>query len=276
MQKGFAQIFVILLLLTGLVVGIYLVGKQTFLKSEAVLTGTRVEIFGPTVSQGKTTSRWVKLRIIYEPPQTKHSSPAPAFTKKGDFKQVNVSEGIYTMYFQGLANNPSVLVPDPIGIEIKNRSVAEVIISTDGKPIICPENAVTIGTIHCLRYNPDILLNSPQLKLATMPPTELYTTVVPKDSPAANTIQQPTFPTHFKVANVTSEIVGDVEVIEAKKALSNYGKEYLFSQNNQEIDWDIAEGQEGNGLKKVYVRFDDNPNSPSITGSHIILEQPSK
>lgn len=63
-QKGFAQIFVILILLAGLLAGLYLVGKQTFFKPKASLTGTRIEFTGPNVKGDIATSKDITLKIL--------------------------------------------------------------------------------------------------------------------------------------------------------------------------------------------------------------------
>ncbi len=73
-QKGLISILAVLILLAGLAVGVFLVQRQTSLKSKASLDSSRIEIVGPSILGDHATSRNVRARLVYVPPV---SSPTP-------------------------------------------------------------------------------------------------------------------------------------------------------------------------------------------------------
>lgn len=88
---GFREVFIlltILFLLAAIPFGVYLVKEQQNLKSYASSPKTsRIEIFGPTVSEYRTTQRQVKLKIIFVPDTKSASASAKVFPE--EFKVAN-------------------------------------------------------------------------------------------------------------------------------------------------------------------------------------------
>lgn len=266
------QFLMLLIVAAGLVGGLYLVQHPQIFKPKAANEGTRIEIFGPAVAGDKTTSRNIKLRIIYvAPTPTPTSSPTPTpspsptpsptprplptpFSKEWGVDWEKIPAGSYTLSFShanGTAADTNAVLPGNIGLEVREKATTEVKLSSDDEALDCGQN-------YCVKYYPDGSVSSGQLKVETVPARGFKITVTASSVLGISS----SFPTHFRVAN------------DSAQALSN-AKEYSFSQNNQEIDWELSAG---NGLKTIFAQFkiDGVWNDETIVSSQITLEEAKK
>src|SRR3989344_1327262 len=154
-QKGLAQVVVLLIILLGLGVGVYLVQQQTKLRSRASQEGTRIQFVDSSGNSiDKTTSRNVKVKVIFSPSPKEIPQPF-TYTKDWSVDWEKIPAGTYELSFDhsnSTQTDPSVILPQPVTVEVKTKATTEVKVSTDGKS-------------HTTNYYPDSSVLSGQLRV---------------------------------------------------------------------------------------------------------------
>lgn len=283
-QKGVVQVLLILLILIGLGAGAILVRKPTTLRSKASLDSTRIEIAGPSISGDRTTSRNVKVRLVYIPPA---SSPTPSPTVNPTSTPTPISipstnptakssPGVEEKFCSSDQDCPEgyfcpeimSFAPGPVGVDR---------ICQLGKPASpTPTSTTKTGTnsfsvagaceggykfanFECHDGfsgqvgDENTCRTSNQLGELAKEQCQNRSSV--QRVKGITTYAQGLFPTHFKIANTQAGL--------------EIAQERVFTQNNQEVDWELPEG---NGLKTIYAQFKVNRAWESLVNTTIILD----
>lgn len=284
-ERGVAQIFVILILLAGMVGGLYLVQHPTFFRPKAASTGSRIEIGGSSVSADGTitTSRNVKVKVYYIPPSPSPSavptnSASPASNPNPYISATAANAQPKSAVFYGSYSGPTSSQPNSYIVDLSTDSKmsTDVYLSfgSSTNTTITVNDPVKWDKYGCIGNTPRTLywrirsgnsnLVSPPNTDGTYPsftvPASLCVTANPSPVGVGGSVKGVDTSLYFIVDNSQMELDND----QYKSS-----KWRLYSGTPTEIDWTLSDGNES---KMIFARFGNITNNTFVPINTIILK----